>query len=825
MDVGELTRRTIQVKLRNNTKEPIGNGHIRIIFGPFRNRDGYRTDVRSETQVRTLAGSIQGSADGPSTAARLNQPFALLVDRKGAVFFSTGDGRIRKLDNGVVSTLATGLGTIYGLCFQNDDETAILAADSTKHKIYELDVRTGDIKTVAGTGVAGSQDGPGLEGTVNAPSGILRDTTLPGRDVYFVEGGSGLLRRMTSDIDGRYSLSTVPGVSLTSPRGLARLSSGQFVTCERTLNRIRLFTTLGVSTFLGNGSGATIDGPANAAAFAFPNGVSAYGETIYFATGHRVRQLSLKKGAVATSPANWISASLAGDSGSGVANGSGLEARFTNPTGLAVDGHGNLLVADTNGHTIREISPTSTSFPIDIVGEVNSSTEVVQLSNASGYVPYAGTSQVDPSQLSAIIEQATPAGGIAQGAELELEPWELIVPEGVKNFEFTVSIEGSTSSLAPPDAVLNPSGGPGSAAVTVRAFAGSGVDGAEDGPGSVASFSDGSGGMAVDGDGNLFVADGLNSAIRRIDRRGWVTTIVGRAGVAAGSALSKTDGTGDVAVLGYPLNIAVSENGQELYFTELVGRASSNDAVGYVRRATLTPNSDASRPENWIVTTIAGGAPAPAGNADRESYFNFPRAIAITRGGDLVIAESSGHRIRRMHPLGGDKGLPANWSISRIAGTGQPGAANGPNSDASFDFPAAIALGRNGEIFVGELFGGTVRRISNGQTTVFAGKSYVAGHVDSDEGANAEFNTPTSLAVDSAGYLYVADVNNQVVRRISPSGAVRTVAGKGASAQGRSGATVDFGEVLGVAVGPTGDVFVKSGGTIFLLQRTIGHSR
>jgi hypothetical protein len=134
-------------------------------------------------------------------------------------------------------------------------------------------------------------------------------------------------------------------------------------------------------------------------------------------------------------------------------------------------------------------------------------------------------------------------------------------------------------------------------------------------------------------------------------------------------------------------------------------------------------------------------------------------------------------------------------------------------------------LGRNGEIFVGELFGGTVRRISNGQTTVFAGKSYVAGHVDSDEGANAEFNTPTSLAVDSAGYLYVADVNNQVVRRISPSGAVRTVAGKGASAQGRSGATVDFGEVLGVAVGPTGDVFVKSGGTIFLLQRTIGHSR
>lgn len=159
--------------------------------------------------------------------------------------------------------------------------------------------------------------------------------------------------------------------------------------------------------------------------------------------------------------------------------------------------------------------------------------------------------------------------------------------------------------------------------------------------------------------------------------------------------------------------------------------------------------------------------------------------------------------------------LRAQDSVTTIAGQALvSGVANGAGTNALFGDPAAIAADTNGNFFVADSLNDAIREITtNGLVTTFAGQLGVFGTANAT-GTNAQFNSPSGLAFDAAGNLFVSDTGNNTIREITPAGAVATfagVAGSGGFADGASG-TAQFSSPLGIAVAANGAVFVADSG-------------
>jgi hypothetical protein len=157
------------------------------------------------------------------------------------------------------------------------------------------------------------------------------------------------------------------------------------------------------------------------------------------------------------------------------------------------------------------------------------------------------------------------------------------------------------------------------------------------------------------------------------------------------------------------------------------------------------------------------------------------------------------------------QGLTTAGVVTTLAGVADPsGSADGTGVAARFDTPAGVAADSAGNIYVADLGNDTIRKITvDGVVTTFASTAGRRGSADG-MGAAARFNTPTSVAVDSAGNVHVADQSNHTVRKITAGGVVTTLAGTArmsGSADG-TGAAARFSGPGGVAVDSTGNVYV-----------------
>jgi sugar lactone lactonase YvrE len=170
-----------------------------------------------------------------------------------------------------------------------------------------------------------------------------------------------------------------------------------------------------------------------------------------------------------------------------------------------------------------------------------------------------------------------------------------------------------------------------------------------------------------------------------------------------------------------------------------------------------------------VISTFAGGPTSGFKNGKaRESLFQTPSGIAIDASGNIYIADALNHRIRKIDKDG---------NVTTFAGTDQKGTKDGPRLQAEFDTPSGIALNSNGELFVVCFGSHHIRRIDTaGNVTTFAGST--KGMVDG-KGTKAQFDTPNGLAIDASDNLYVADTNNHSIRKIDPQGNVTTIAGTG----------------------------------------------
>jgi sugar lactone lactonase YvrE len=319
-----------------------------------------------------------------------------------------------------------------------------------------------------------------------------------------------------------------------------------------------------VTTLAGNGAGGDVDGTGAAASFNYPIGIAADASGNLYVGDQFNEKVRL------VTPAGVVT-TLAGNGNWGSVDGTGTSATFYYPTGVTVDASGNIFVTDLGGNTIREVSPVGVVTTVAGTG---------------------GTGSLNGPAASATFSE--PSG---------------IAVDGSGNLYITDASNNKIRKIS--------SGG------TVSTFAGSGTMGSADGTGTAASFYYPYG-IAIDGSGNLFVADSRNNKIRKITSAGVVTTFAGSG--TAGAA----DGTGTSATLNYPAGIAIDSAGN-LYIAD-----NGNNEIRMI-----TPSG--------VVTTVAGGT--KSGDTDgtgTAATFEYPYGIAIDKSGNIYVTDQGNDKVRKI---------------------------------------------------------------------------------------------------------------------------------------------------------------------------------
>jgi serine/threonine protein kinase, bacterial len=321
----------------------------------------------------------------------------------------------------------------------------------------------------------------------------------------------------------------------------------------------------------------------------------------------------------------------------------------------------------------------------------------------------------------------------------------------------------------------------------VVTLAGQGAQGNSDGTGTAAGFNYPIG-IAADASGNLYVGDQLNEKVRKITPAGVVTTLAGNGTPAS------ADGTGNSATFYYPTGVTVDPSGN-IYVTDLGGNT--------IRKVTST----------GVVTTVAGdGGSGSANGAAATATFRSPTGVAIDKSGNLYIADAANNMIRMITPGG---------IVSTLAGSGPQGSADGTGAAASFYYPYGIAIDASGNLYVADARNNKIRKITSaGVVSTFAGSGGL-GSADGT-GTAASFNYPAGIAIDSAGNLYVADVDNSEIRKITPAGVVTTVAGSTTAGDtDGTGSAAAFSYPYGVTVDKSGNIYVTEQGNDKVRKITI----
>jgi sugar lactone lactonase YvrE len=279
------------------------------------------------------------------------------------------------------------------------------------------------------------------------------------------------------------------------------------------------------------------------------------------------------------------------------------------------------------------------------------------------------------------------------------------------------------------------------------------VGGTNDGIGSAARFSNPFS-VAVDTNGNVYVADNENNTIRKLapDGTNWVvTTIAGQPGI---SGLS--DGTNGDALFYSPASVAVDINGNLFV----------SDSGNYAIRE-LTPVGT-----NWVVTTIPPlhQSGIGVGGPELVTVPFHSWGLAVDTNDNIFVADYYEETIREVTPVG------TNWVVATLAGQLYTrGTNDGSGSAAQFVFPRGVAVDVDGSIYVADSFyGRVIRKVTpvgtNWVVTTLAGVEGLGGTNDGT-GSNALFGQPVCVAVDTDGDLYVGDAS-YTIRKGYPPGSV-----------------------------------------------------
>ncbi|WP_284640904.1 stalk domain-containing protein [Paenibacillus silviterrae] len=271
-------------------------------------------------------------------------------------------------------------------------------------------------------------------------------------------------------------------------------------------------------------------------------------------------------------------------------------------------------------------------------------------------------------------------------------------------------------------------------------------------------------GIAVDANGNIYVADAGNHAVRKIDASGKVTTVAGT------GVLGHKDGAGKEARLYYPTDVAVAADGT-IYVTDSLNHViRSITPAGQVKTLNALSNR---------LIEVSPGQVVPAGDYSDGSLatakFNEPTSLVLDAKGNLYVSDTGNQRIRYIDLAQGKVSTVAGSSVNE-AKSGlyekkelfAPGDyADGEALKALFNAPQGLALTAEGGLLIADSGNNAVRYLANGKVTTLAGASnLLSGELDGiDRGAG--FHKPTDVAVLADGSVVVADSFNNKLRSVS----------------------------------------------------------
>jgi sugar lactone lactonase YvrE len=573
--------------------------------------------------------------------------------------------------------------------------------------------------------------------TPNGPLTVLPFTTKFAFTNFVGRAGGG------GNVDGIGSTAR-----FANPTGLAVDQAGNVYVADTANHTIRKVTPTGVVTTVAGSAGqsGSLDGVADDARFNWPCAVAVDDSgNLYVADGQNYTIRKISPGGLVTT--------LAGSAGQrGSNDGAGAAARFAlsfglGPSGVAVDRLGDIFVADTENHTIRKITPAGVVSTLagsaGQRGTANGTGAAARFSGPTGVVvDRLGNVFVADSQ-NATLRMVTPAGEVT-------------------------TIAGSPGEKGTEDGM----------AIVARF----GLANYEGGP------PHGPSNLAIDASGTLYIADTENYVIRKMTPAGLITTLAGLP-----RKYGASDGIGGQALFARPRGVAADMNGN-LYVAD-----TENDTIRKIS------------PEG-VVSTIAG-SPAIHENADGVAYearFDAPTGLAIDLSGNFYVSENGhGRIIRKISP----EGLVTTFAGCTNFPNCQVGVEDGVGESARFSSPMSVATDWHGNIYVGDSC--TIRRITpDGVVTTIAGVYDQLGSEDGF-GSSARFRgVLRGLAVDGSDNIYVSDTSSSTIRKMTPNGRVTTVAGSAGQQGARDGkgSAARFKWPVGLVVTSGGTLYVSDVG-------------
>ncbi len=647
------------------------------------------------------------------------------------------------------------------------------------------------IYTIAGNGF---QDYSGNGGLATAaqfynPNGVARDDS---GNIYIVDQGNNCVRRINASNGNTvlYAGNSTPGYS--GDNGLAvsaELNSPASVACDRlgnvyiadagnslvreVNNHTRKIVYVAgyapkykkpISGYIQNQDG----GLADSAELNYPDGLAVdYYGNIYISDMNNQRIRYVHSGIITSICGRDSIAKngnqLLGPNGLWCGDGhSAFLADIDNPAGLALDSYGNLYIADAGNYRIRVISggiintlcgsnsPTyngdhvkASAANLDPIGVtidtngnlyitdqsnnrirmINLTTDTIYTVAGTGTASYGGD------------------GGPATAAMLN-EPGGILADSG-KIF-FIDDNNMRLREIKPNDTIVNYAGcGTGGYSGNMTPSFGSSIRYPNQ--------------LVLDSNGNLYFADQINNAVREIKKYGATLqndTIITIAGNGT-KGYSGDNNPATAAMLNAPSSVAADRFGN-IYIADV-----GNNVVRKVHNDTIT---------TYAGTGVAGYS-GDNGLATA-AQLHGPYAVAVDLAGNVYVADNINYRIRKINKLTGN--------ITTVAGNGTQGynGDNKPATAAELSSPVGLSVDAGGNLYISDKYNDIISKVNGtGTITTIAGNGYIGFTNDDSVATKAELDNPGEIAVDKSGNVFVADMDNNVIREINNTGKITTVAG------------------------------------------------
>ncbi|MCE7990429.1 MAG: T9SS type A sorting domain-containing protein [Roseivirga sp.] len=751
--------------------------------------------------VSTLAGNgTQEHKDGTGGEAAFQSPYGLMADPDGTLYVADAGGnsiRVISLE-GVVSTMQLkdeqgndfALKAIHDVV--RDSQGNFYVPERTNHQILKISA-TGVVSVLAGSS-RGYANGVGGVARFNFPMGLAVDSD---DNIYVADSNNNRIRKITP---GGQVTTIGERTDFSDPFEVAYGPDGRLYVADRGGNRIVRLSLQGEATVIA-GSGTQPDGTGIYPRFGRPTGIDVDASgNVYFAEieSHTIRRIS---------PSGIVSILAGAINEKGNVQGEASVARFNGPAGITVDAAGNLYIAEVHSDVIRKISGGSywlegtanvlpgaynvslkaedpggaidtQDFIIQVLDKTRpelTSARRVEFPENSSDVAYTVTAD-DASPLSFVLGSQndehlfqlnettgelrfiSPPDFEAPLSKVDSNVYSVFITISDSNdnsIGVTIAIEVTDISDNPPVFTSTPVESasqnenyeyvattiePDDQEVTLTAtglpdwlrlrygdvnivslWAGNGIEEHKDGTGNEAAFQSPYGLMA-DPDGTLYVADAGGNSIRVVSPEGVVSTMK-----------MKDEQGNDFALKA--IHDVVRDSQGNFYVPERTKHRILKISSG------------------GVVTVLAGSNRGFKDGAGEAAKFNYPMGLAVDSDDNVYVADSNNNRIRKISPAGQVTTI-GKWT--------------------DFSDPFEVAYGPDGNLYVADRGGNRVIKLTlEGEATMIAG----SGTQPDGTGTYPRLGRPTGIDVDASGNVYIAEIENHTIRKISPSGVVSILAG------------------------------------------------